>query len=91
MHYMYACMTLCKGLLHVMSILCHLYLISVAEAVNNVNSVLKEDDPVALLKFLTSEQIGVENVQEAQALLYLRVLKAMKAAKAEVCVHVLYT
>ena len=62
--------------------------ISAAEAVHNVNSVLDEDDPAALLECLTNEHVGVVNVQEAQALHYLNVLKAMKAAKAEVRLHV---
>lgn len=40
--------------------------------------------PAALLESLTDEHMGVVNVQEAQALQYLNLLKAMKATKAEV-------
>lgn len=40
--------------------------------------------PAALLESLANEHVGVVNVQEAQALQYLNLLKTMKAAKAEV-------
>ena len=50
----------------------------------SVNSALAEEDPSALLEQLTNEHAGVANIQEAQALHYLNLLKAMKAAKAEV-------
>ena len=51
---------------------------------SGVNSVLDEGSPAALLESITNEHMGVANVQEAQALHYLNLLKAMKAAKTEV-------
>lgn len=59
---------------------------SAAEAIHGVNSVVGEEgsSPAALLESLANEHVGVVNVQEAQALQYLNLLKTMKAAKAEV-------
>ena len=58
--------------------------LSAAQAVQDVNSALDEDDPSLLLERLKNEHAGVENIQEPQALYYLNLLKATKAAKAEV-------
>ena len=45
---------------------------------------LTSDDPALLLEALHSQHAGLENVQDEQALHYFDVLRAMKAAKAEV-------
>lgn len=75
-----------KGAVFLFKILSSLSFISAAEAVCGVNSVLGEEGstPAALLESLANEHMGVVNVQEPQALQYLNLLKAMKAAKAEV-------
>ena len=42
------------------------------------------EEPATLLECLHSQHAGLQNVQDAQALHYLNVLKSTKAAKAEV-------
>lgn len=49
-----------------------------------VNVSLDGSDPSTLLEQLHNHYGGLENVQEHEALQYLSVLKALKAAKAEV-------
>ena len=62
--------------------------ILVAEAVNEVNSSLDTDDSSILLQALYNKHAGLTNVQESNALHYLTVLRAMRAAKVEVCKYV---
>ena len=60
------------------------YTHTVAEAVEEVNSCLGGDDPAALLQALHNQYGGLQNVQDSNALHYVNILKAMKAAKVEV-------
>lgn len=55
-----------------------------AEAVHQVNSSLDQEDASVLLDNLLSHYGGLENIQSHEALQYLNVMKALKAAKAEV-------
>ena len=55
-----------------------------ADAVHEINAGVSGEDPATLLECLHSQHAGLQNVQDAQTLHYLNVLKSMKAAKAEV-------
>lgn len=57
---------------------------AVAEAVHLVNSSLETEEPSALLEQLLSHYSGLENIQAHEALQYRNVMRALKAAKAEV-------
>ena len=59
-------------------------IIIVAEAIQQVNSMLESDDTVTLLECLHSQHGGLENVQDHEALQYLNVMRASRAAKVEV-------
>ena len=54
------------------------------EAVGEVNSCLENEDSPTLLQALHNEHAGLINVQDSNALHYLTVLRAMRAAKVEV-------
>ena len=55
-----------------------------AAAVSEVNSSLSSDDSSILLQALYNQHAGLKNVQKSNALHYLTVLQAMRAAKVEV-------
>ena len=55
-----------------------------AEGVDQINSALSANDPAALLESLNNSYVGLENVQEAQAVQYLALMNAAAAAKVEV-------
>jgi len=63
-----------------------MYTHTVANAVDEINTCVAGDDPSSLLETLHNQYAGLQNVQDAQALHYLNILKALRAAKAEVCV-----
>jgi len=56
-----------------------------ANAVDEINTCVAGDDPSSLLETLHNQYAGLQNVQDAQALHYLNILKTLRAAKAEVC------
>ncbi len=57
---------------------------TVADAVHSVNATLDGDSPSHLLEQLDNHYGGLENVQDHEATQYLNVMRALKAAKAEV-------
>ena len=67
-----------------------MYHCSVAEALGEVNSCVESEDSSSLLQALHSQHAGLSNVQDSNALHYLTVLRAMRAAKAEVGESVSY-
>lgn len=56
----------------------------VADAIQCVNSSLEGDNSPALLEQLTNQYGGLQNIQEHEALQYLAVMRALRAAKSEV-------
>ena len=60
---------------------------AVADAVVSINASLEGEESSALLEQLNNHYGGLENVQEHEALQYLSVMRALKAAKAEVGIN----
>lgn len=58
-----------------------------ADAIHSINSSLDGDDSSALLEQLTNHYGGLDNIQEHEALQYLKILRATKAAKVEVGIN----